>query len=110
MDVHVPQAITDQLRRRARQRAWPAGFHSRHRLQNACRESAAAGPAFAGLLFGHQLGGTIGRYVRNLELIAHASEPADWINTVEYVPAVCCGLATRFTKLRQVLNQPFDSL
>ena len=41
---------------------------------------------FSGLLFGHQLGGTIGEYVRDLELIAKATDRADWINVVERLP------------------------
>ena len=41
---------------------------------------------FAGVLFGPQLGGTIGQYVRDLELIAKASDPADWENRVQYLP------------------------
>jgi hypothetical protein len=41
---------------------------------------------FAGLIFGHQLGGTIGQYVKDLELIAQASEPDEWLNTVQYLP------------------------
>jgi len=39
-----------------------------------------SGRAFAGLLFGHQLGGTLG------QLIAKASEPGEWQNMVEYLP------------------------
>ncbi|MDJ0800512.1 MAG: hypothetical protein QNJ51_27505 [Calothrix sp. MO_167.B12] len=41
---------------------------------------------FAGLIFGHQLGGTIGHYVRDLELIAQTSEPSEWLNVVEHLP------------------------
>jgi hypothetical protein len=44
------------------------------------------GKPFAGLIFGHQLGGTIGQFVRDLELIARTSEPYEWSNTVEYIP------------------------
>ena len=42
--------------------------------------------SFAGLAFGHQQGATIGEYVSDLELIAKASDPADWLNRVEYLP------------------------
>jgi hypothetical protein len=45
-----------------------------------------SGRPFAGLLFGHQLGGTIGQFVKDLELIAKASEPGEWHNVVEYLP------------------------
>ncbi len=41
---------------------------------------------FSGLLFGHQLGATIGEYVRDLELIAKATELVDWANVVERLP------------------------
>jgi hypothetical protein len=41
---------------------------------------------FAGLLFGHQLHGSIGQYVRDLELIAKATEPEEWISRVEKLP------------------------
>jgi hypothetical protein len=38
------------------------------------------------LIFGHQLGGTIGQFVESLELIAKASEIDEWMNAVEYIP------------------------
>ncbi len=41
---------------------------------------------FAGLIFGHQLGGTIGQFVQDLELIALGSESDEWMNVVEYIP------------------------
>lgn len=41
---------------------------------------------FAGLIFGHQTGGTIGQFVRDLELIALASELDEWVSTIEYLP------------------------
>ena len=44
------------------------------------------GRAFGGLVFGHQLHGTIGQYVQDLELIAQASEPGEWVNAVEHLP------------------------
>lgn len=44
------------------------------------------GKTFAGLIFGHQLRGTIGQFVRDLELIAQASELDEWLNTVEHLP------------------------
>ncbi|WRH67152.1 MAG: hypothetical protein RSE13_01415 [Planktothrix sp. GU0601_MAG3] len=44
------------------------------------------GKTFTGLIFGHQLGGTVGQFVKDLELIALASKSEDWINTVEYLP------------------------
>ncbi|MTJ29143.1 hypothetical protein [Aphanizomenon sp. UHCC 0183] len=44
------------------------------------------GKQFSGLIFGHQLGGTIGQFVKDLEFIAQASEIDEWMNVVEYVP------------------------
>jgi len=38
------------------------------------------------LLFGHQLRGTIGQYVEDLELVARASEADEWMNRIEYLP------------------------
>jgi predicted nuclease of predicted toxin-antitoxin system len=41
---------------------------------------------FAGLAFGNQLGVTTGTYVRDLELIAKATEPTEWVNVVQHLP------------------------
>jgi predicted nuclease of predicted toxin-antitoxin system len=84
MDVHVPQAITDQLRRRgadvlaAREdgRADQADdellartheldrivFTQDIRFKALAEAWQREGRVFAGLVFGHQLGGTIGQY------------------------------------------------
>ena len=108
MDVHVPQPITDQLRRRevdvltaiednAKELPDEALLGHCFQLKRVLftqdiRFKALAenwqrqGKPFAGLLFGHQLGGTIGQYVRDLELIAQASEPDEWLNTIEHLP------------------------
>jgi hypothetical protein len=108
MDVHVPQAITDQLRRRGvdvltaiedgcdeisdedlLNHAGKLGrvlFTQDIRFKAMAQDWVRQGQAFAGLIFGDQLGGTIGQYVKDLELIALASEPGDWINVVEYLP------------------------
>jgi hypothetical protein len=43
---------------------------------------AVEGKTFSGLVFGHQLGGTTGQFVRDLELIAKASELDEWVNVV----------------------------
>mgnify|MGYP000443600530 CR=1 FL=1 len=108
MDVHVPQSITDQLRRRGVDviTTFEDGFQEApdDRLLERARElnrviftqdirfMALAQTwqrqqrPFAGLFFGHQLGGTIGQYVRHLEIIAKASEPDEWVNVVERLP------------------------
>lgn len=41
---------------------------------------------FAGLLFGNQAGVTVGTYVRGLELIAKATDSAEWMNVVQHLP------------------------
>ena len=108
MDVHAPQAITDQLRRRGvdvltaqdddateledpdlLERARSLGqvvFTQDIRFKALAEDWQRQGWPFAGLAFGHQLHGTIGKYVSDLELIATASEPADWLNIVEHLP------------------------
>jgi hypothetical protein len=100
MDVHVPQAITDQLRRRGvdvltviedgrdeleddklLERARTIGrltFTQDIRFRSMAEDWQRTKKPFAGLLFGHQLGGTIGQFVKDLELIAKASEPEEW--------------------------------
>lgn len=44
------------------------------------------GKVFAGLLFGNKLGVTVGQYVKDLKLIAKASDPADWASVVQHLP------------------------
>jgi Domain of unknown function (DUF5615) len=108
MDVHVPQAITDQLRRRSvdmltaieddqtetpdeqlLERANELGrviFTQDIRFKALAEDWKQRGVPFSGLLFGHQLGATIGQYVKDLELVALASEPGEWLNQIEHLP------------------------
>ena len=108
MDVHIPWSITDQLRRRGMdvltaiedradefpddailQRAYELGrvvFTQDIRFKTLAEQWQRRERPFAGLLFGHQLHGTIGQYVRDLELISQASEPGEWQNTVGHLP------------------------
>ena len=108
MDVHVPHAITDQLRRRGAdvlttqddgtdtlpddellEHVRGLGrvlFTQDVRFRALAGEWQRTGRPFAGLLFGPQLGGTVGEYVRDLELIAQASDPADWADSVQWLP------------------------
>jgi hypothetical protein len=44
------------------------------------------GRRFAGLLFGSQLGASIGQYVEDLELIGKASDQQEWQNVVQFLP------------------------
>lgn len=108
MDVHVPQAITEQLRRRGVDvltavedsatelpdnellaRASQLGrvlFTQDIRFRVMAEDWQSQEIQFAGLIFGHQLGGTIGQFVKDLELIALGSEPDEWLNVIEYIP------------------------
>ncbi|NJK70008.1 MAG: DUF5615 family PIN-like protein [Microcoleus sp. SU_5_3] len=108
MDVHVPQAITEQLRRRGvdvltaiedgatelpddklLERATVLGrvlFTHDIRFRAMAQDWQRQEKQFAGLIFGHQLGGTIGQFVKDLEIIALASELDEWMNAVEYIP------------------------
>ena len=108
MDVHVPQAITVQLRRRGvdvltafddETKELPDDkllervtelervlFTQDIRFRVLAETWQVEGKHFTGLIFGHQLGGTIGQFVKDLELIAKASEPDEWVNAVEYIP------------------------
>jgi Domain of unknown function (DUF5615) len=97
LDVHVPAAITRQLRRRdvdvltaqedgrgevadedVLMRATELGrvvFTQDVLFRVEAENWQQRGRDFAGLLFGSQLGGTIGQYVEDLELISKGSEP-----------------------------------
>ena len=108
MDVHVPQAVTEQLRRRGvdvltaiedEAATFPddellerAGtldrvlFTQDIRFKALAEEWQRRRKPFGGLIFGHQLRGTIGQYVADLELIAKASTPEEWEGTVAHLP------------------------
>jgi len=108
MDVHVPQPITVQLRRlgvdvltaiedgtrelsdaELLERARTLGrlvFTQDIRFRALAEDWQRQGRPFAGLIFGHHLRGTIGQFVKDLELIARASQSGEWLNVVEYLP------------------------
>ena len=108
LDVHVPAPIGLQLRRRGidvltahedsqdktpddrlLQRAAVLDqviFTQDVRFRKLADDWQRQGSEFAGLLFGSQLGGTIGQYVEDLELVAKLSEPAEWRNVVQFLP------------------------
>jgi hypothetical protein len=44
------------------------------------------GKTFSGLLFGNQLGVTVGAYVKDLELIAKATDPVECVNVIQHLP------------------------
>ena len=107
-DVHVPEAIATQLRRRdvdvlnarddGRSKAsdeellgrakslgrvlFTQDIRFKARAETWQRESKP----FAGLLFAHPLQATIGQLAWDLELIARASEPDEWRNVVAHLP------------------------
>jgi Domain of unknown function (DUF5615) len=108
MDVHIPVAITEQLRLRGvnvltateestnqlsddvlLETAFTAGrllFTHDIRFRAMAEQWQRDGRQFAGLAYGHAEGASIGQYVRDLELIAKASEPSEWRNAVIYLP------------------------
>jgi hypothetical protein len=108
MDVHVPAAITSQLRRRGNdvltavdddaaqlqdaellERARLLGrvlFTQDIRFLSLAEQCQRENRSFAGLIFGHQLSGTIGQFVEDLDLIAKASDPGDWVDTIDRIP------------------------
>jgi Domain of unknown function (DUF5615) len=107
-DVHVPISISTELRRRgvdvltaqedgaaeltdsdllARAESLGRVFFTQDIRFKAFAESwQRDAQPFAGLIFGHQLHGSIGQYVRDLELIAKATDPSDWRSQVEQLP------------------------
>lgn len=44
------------------------------------------GREFAGLIYAHQLNITVGRAVRDLDLIASVLDPEDIVNRIEFIP------------------------
>ena len=108
VDVHVDKAIHDQLRVRGvdvlraqdddagekadddlLQRASDLGrliFTQDIRFKAMAEEWQRTGKPFPGLLFGNHLGVTIGTYVKDLELIAKVTDPAEWINVIQHLP------------------------
>ncbi len=108
MDVHVPYAITTGLRLRdvdvltaqedgARRledeklldRATDLGrvlvTQDDDLLVEASERQRSSG-SFAGVIYAHQLNATIGGCIADLELIAKASVPEEWIDQVAYLP------------------------
>ena len=108
MDVHVPFAVTDGLRRRGvdvrtAQEDNATDWEDEQLLDHATQlnrvmvtqdEDFLAEAArrqqmahtFSGVVYGHQEQLTIGQLVRDLELIAKVYEPEDMKDRVEYLP------------------------
>ena len=54
-------------------------------LLREAKQRQQTGQLFAGVIYARQLHITIGQFIANLELIALASEPAEWLNRVVYL-------------------------
>lgn len=108
MDVHVNAAITAGVRRRGievltAQDDGSTRFEDVALLDRAtalqyvlftqdddflaiARERQTSGVFFAGLIYGHQLAATVGKYVLDLEVVCKVLEPEDIVNRIEYLP------------------------
>jgi len=108
MDVHIPFAITDQLRRRGSdvQTAQEDGAGRRSDSDLLDRASQLGrvlvtqdkdllveaswrqrtGGSFFGIIYAPQLGLSLGRCIDELELLAQLTDPEEWTNRVEYLP------------------------
>ncbi len=108
MDQHVPAQITDGLRRRGIDvlTAYEDGQSKESDEDLLARATALgrilfsqdtdfliisgqwqrAGRDFVGIVYAHQLNVTIGRAIRDLELLARVVEPEEMSNRVEYLP------------------------
>jgi hypothetical protein len=107
-DVHVDRAIADQLRLRqvdvltaqedgatqlpddqlldrASRLNRPLVTHD-IRFKALAESWQAQSRPFCGLIFGHLMQVSIGKFVTNLELMAKATDPSDWTSTVERLP------------------------
>ena len=108
MDVHVKAAITTGVRRRGID-VVTAQADGGQRLEDAAllaratrlgrvlfsqdddllaitKAQQSEERQFAGVIYGHQLAATIGKYVLDLELVCTVLEPEDMINRIEYLP------------------------
>jgi len=108
MDVHVKAAITAGVRRRGidvitaqddratrlddgqlLDRATALGrtlFSQDDDLLAIARAHQAQELCFAGLIYGHQLTATIGKYVLDLEVVCTVLDPEDMVNRIAYLP------------------------
>jgi hypothetical protein len=108
MDVHIKAAITAGLRRRGidvvtaqedegtrlgdtalLERATVLQrvlFNQDDDLLAIARECQTTGVFFAGLIYGHQLAATVGKYVLDLEVVCQVLDPEDMANRIEYLP------------------------
>ena len=107
MDVHIPIAITEQLRLRGVDVLTAIEDKAAEIPDDELLERAGSlnrvlftqdigfrvmaeswqrqGKIFSGLIFARQMS-SIGQLVGDLELIAKASEDGEWVNAVQYLP------------------------
>jgi len=52
------------------------------------RERQGSERMFTGLIYGHQLAATVGKYVLDLEVMCKVLEPEDLMNRIEYLPLI----------------------
>ncbi|MFN8475592.1 MAG: DUF5615 family PIN-like protein [Anaerolineae bacterium] len=108
MDHHVSSAVTDGLRKRGvdvltahddgaaqfdddtlLNRATELGrvlFSQDRDLLAIAHGRLESGVEFAGLIYAHQLNITVGRAIRDLEMLATVLDPDDLRNRVEFIP------------------------
>jgi hypothetical protein len=108
MDVHVKAAVTTGVRRRGINvlTAQEDGstrlddillldrmmvlqrvlFSQDEDLLSIARIRQLSGVFFTGLVYGHQLAATIGKYVLDLEVLCTVLDPEDMVNRIEYLP------------------------
>jgi predicted nuclease of predicted toxin-antitoxin system len=108
MDVHVRRAVTDGLRLRKvdvltaqddeaaelddpelLDHATELGrvlFSQDDDLLREAKRRQQSGEPFSGVIYAHQLNITVGQCIADLEMIAKASEPEEWINHTVYLP------------------------
>ena len=108
MDHHIPRPITEGLRRRdidvvTAHEDGAAELDDSHLLERAsllgrvlfsqdrdllvvAHHWLTTGREFSGLIYAHQLNITIGRAVRDLELLAQVLDPEDMRNHIEFLP------------------------
>jgi Domain of unknown function (DUF5615) len=108
MDVHVPRAITNGLRRRgvqvmtaqedgtteledpplldrATELNYPLYTQDDDLLAEARRRQTES-VSFAGVIYSHQLRSPIGRCIEDLELLAKTFDPTELADRVEFIP------------------------
>ena len=108
MDVHVRRAVTAGLRLRGVDvltaqedgagelpdpellaRTTELGrvlFTQDDDLLREAKRRQQTGESFAGIIYAHQLGITVSQCIADLELIAQASDPHEWLNRTVYLP------------------------